>query len=69
MSGKRQNNQWELAYPSEDRGEAPKTDGAGTEPRRTERATESPADSQQLMEVVCQRENLASLGLRRVGVG
>jgi len=65
MSDKRQNNQWELAYPSEDRGEAPKADGAGTEPRKTKRATESPADSQQLMEVVCQRENLFE-ALRRV---
>lgn len=57
MSGKRQNTQLVLAFAEEDRGEAPKGLGEGTEPFTAKRRTESPAISEQLMEEVCEREN------------
>ncbi len=57
MSGKRQNIQLVLAFAEEDRGEAPKGLGEGTEPFTAKRGTESPAISEQLMEEVCEREN------------
>jgi RNA-directed DNA polymerase len=59
MSGKRQKNQQpQLAFMSESRGEAPMADVQGTEPRMAKRSTESPADIELLMETVCSRENL-----------
>ena len=58
MDGKRQKNQYPLAYPAESRGEAPRAAGAGTEPSTAERSTESPAGTESLMEAVCERENL-----------
>jgi len=57
MSGKRQNNQLVLAFAEEDRGEAPKGLGEGTEPPMAKREAESPAIGEQLMEEVCEREN------------
>ena len=59
MAGKRQKMiQLELALPLAGRGEAPKVNGKGTEPVTAERVTESPANSEQLMEAICQRDNL-----------
>ena len=43
MSGKRQNNQLVLAFAEEDRGEAPKGLGEGTESLAAKRKAESPA--------------------------
>jgi RNA-directed DNA polymerase len=57
MSGKRQNTQLVLAFAEEDRGEAPKGLGEGTEPFTAKRIAESPAISEPLMEEVCEREN------------
>lgn len=65
MSGERQNNQLELAFLEESRGEAPMASGQGTEPPAEERRTEDPADTEYLMEEVCQRENLGK-ALKRV---
>ncbi len=58
MSGKRQNNQWLLAFEASGRGEAPESASEGTEPQAATRATESPANTEQLMEEICRRENL-----------
>ena len=59
MTGKRQKMiQLELALPMASRGEAPKASGKGTEPVAAERATESPASGEQMMEEICQRDNL-----------
>jgi len=59
MTGKRQKMiQMQLALPEESRGEAPKASGGGTEPVMASRETESPAETERLMEEVCQRENL-----------
>lgn len=57
MSGKRQNNQLVLAFFEEDRGEAPKGLGEGTESLAAKRKAESPAIGEQLMEEVCERGN------------
>jgi hypothetical protein len=57
MSDKRQKNQLLLAFAEEDRGEAPKGLGGGTESLTAKRGTESPAIGEQLMEEVCGREN------------
>ena len=65
MSGERQNNQLELAFPEESRGEAPMVSRRGTEPHAEERKTEDPADTEYLMEEVCRRENLEK-ALKRV---
>jgi len=68
MSDKRQKNQPEqlgLAFPTADRGEAPKAVGQGTETLTAKRAHESPADTERLMEEVCERENCLQ-ALRRV---
>ena len=65
MSGKRQNNQLELAFMASGRGEAPKAAREGTDPPMATRGTESPADTERLMEEVCQRENLIK-ALRQV---
>jgi RNA-directed DNA polymerase len=68
MSGKRQKNQPEqlgLALTPECRSEAPKAGGQGTEPRTAKRMHESPADTERLMEEVCERENCQQ-ALKRV---
>lgn len=68
MSGKRQKNrpgQLELALNAEGPSEAPKAAGQGTEPHTAKRAPESPADTEGLMEEVCERENCQQ-ALRRV---
>jgi RNA-directed DNA polymerase len=59
VSGKRQKtNQLQLAFMSEGRGESPASGMGGTEPPAANRITESPADTESLMEAVCNRENL-----------
>src|SRR5215475_1668944 len=68
MSGERQKNRPEqlgLAFPAEGRGEAPRADGEGTETLTAKRMHESPADTERLMEEVCERENCQQ-ALRRV---
>lgn len=66
MTGQRQKMvQLRLAFPEEGRGEAPMTCGGGTEPVVASRDTESPAETERLMEEVCQRENLTE-ALKRV---
>lgn len=60
MSGQRQKTRPEqevLAFPPESRSEAPTAGGRGTETRMAKRETESPADTERLMEEVCQWEN------------
>jgi RNA-directed DNA polymerase len=57
MSDKRQKNQLMLAFAEENRGEAPKGLGEGTESLAVKRGTESPAIGEQMMEEVCEREN------------
>jgi len=57
MSDRRQKNQWSLAFPTAQRGEAPSAVGQGTESLRTKRPAESPATGESLMEVICEREN------------
>ena len=58
MSGKRQKIQFELAFMSESRGEAPRADVQGTEPPAAKREPESPAKDERLMEMICNRDNL-----------
>ena len=58
MSGKRQKTQYSLALEPTDRGEAPVGVCEGVEPLVAETAPESPAWTEQLMEKVCNRENL-----------
>ncbi len=60
MSDKRQKNQLQLAlaFGGEGRSEAPKARRGGTESLTAERRTESPTIKEQLMEEVCERENL-----------
>jgi RNA-directed DNA polymerase len=58
MGGKRQKNQMLLAFMQESRGEAPMAGMGGTEPPAAKRETESPAEDERLMEVVCNRENM-----------
>jgi len=65
VSGKRQTIQWELAFEASGRGEAPESAPEGTEPHAATRATESPADTERLMEEVCHRVNLTE-ALRHV---
>ncbi len=65
MSDRRQKSQRELAFPVEQRGEAPEAVGKGTETPMAERDTESPAMTDRLMEEVCERGN-AEKALRRV---
>jgi len=65
MGDKRQKNQLVLAFLEEDRGEAPKCLGEGTESSTGKRGTESPAITEQLMEEVCGRENCKQ-ALKRV---
>ena len=65
MAGRRQKIQLELAFPEAGRGEAPKAPEGGTEPAATRRQSKSPACGEQLMEEVCQRDNLRR-ALKRV---
>ena len=58
MSGKRQQIQYVLALEPVERGEAPLASSQGTEPLVAKPAPESPAVTEQLMEEVCNRENL-----------
>ena len=60
MSGQRQKNQPEqgvLAFPTESRSEAPKADGKGSETLVAKRRPESLAETERLMEEVCEWEN------------
>lgn len=65
MSNKRQKIQMDLAFASEDRGEAPKTDDEGIEVLTAKYDTESPAETERMMEEVCERENMKR-ALKRV---
>lgn len=67
MSDKRQKNQLQmlLAFTDEGRSEAPTARREGTETLTAKRTCESPASTEQLMEEVCDRENLKQ-ALRRV---
>lgn len=58
MSDKRQKIQLDLALFAGQRSEAPKTAAQGTESPMTEHRPENPASPEQLMEEVCQPENL-----------
>jgi RNA-directed DNA polymerase len=57
MSDKRQKNQLRLAFSEESRGEAPQAPGEGSETFTAKGMLESPANREQLMEEVCEREN------------
>jgi RNA-directed DNA polymerase len=65
MGRKRQNNQMELAFMAEGRGEAPTAAVEGLELSAAKHDTESPASTEHLMEEVCQRDNLKD-ALKRV---
>ena len=66
MDGKRQKMiQLELALPVEGKGEALKSTGEGTEPPAAMHEAESPAGCEQMMEAICQRDNLKR-ALKRV---
>ncbi|HET7438304.1 MAG TPA: group II intron reverse transcriptase/maturase, partial [Nitrospira sp.] len=58
MSGVRQNTQRRLAWAQEERGETPIAGDLGAEPVMARTEPESPAAMTQLMEKVCERENL-----------
>ena len=58
MSGKRRNIQYSLALEPRSRGEALGSGSGGTEPLVAKPGPESPALAEQLMEEVCDRENL-----------
>jgi len=58
MSGKRRKNQLLLAFMAEGRDEFPMAAIEGTEPRVAKRPSESPTQTDSLMEEVCQRDNL-----------
>jgi len=63
MDEKRQKTQYiqlELAFMGEQGGEAPRLDQQGIESPMARREPESPADDQQLMEEICERENLST---------
>jgi RNA-directed DNA polymerase len=65
MSDQRQNNQYRLAFLCEEGSEASGNAAAGTETLRAERATENRAENQQVMESICEQENLRE-ALKRV---
>jgi RNA-directed DNA polymerase len=65
MTVKQQKNQMRLAFPAEGRGDAPSAAGRGTEAVRAGYDTESQASPENLMEEVCQRDNLVK-ALKRV---
>ena len=58
MSGKRQKIQYSLALEPMGRGETPVSGCQGAEPPMAKPTPESPASAEQLMEEVCDRENL-----------
>jgi RNA-directed DNA polymerase len=58
MSGRQQKIQLELAFGGEGRGEAPTAPYKGTETLKAKPAPESPASDDNLMEEVCERDNL-----------
>jgi RNA-directed DNA polymerase len=60
MTGKRQKTQYSLALEPKDRGETPVVEHPRAEPFVAEPAPESPAVTEQLMEEVCDGENLQS---------
>ena len=60
MSGKRQNIQYSLVSESQERGEAPVGGYPRAEPLVAKPAPESPAVTEQLVEEVCDGENLQS---------
>src|SRR6202162_4509764 len=60
MSGKRQNIQYSLALEPKDRGETPVVEHPRAEPFVAKPIPESPAVTEQLMEEVCDGENLQS---------
>jgi RNA-directed DNA polymerase len=57
MDDRRQKNQLELAWGEEVKGAAPKLIPPGTESSAAKRGTENPANTEPLMEEVCEREN------------
>ncbi len=57
MSGRRQNSQLVLAFLGNGGGEAPEGTREGTEPSAAGRRDESPANNEQWIERVCEREN------------
>jgi len=65
MGDKRQKNQLELAFTVEQKGEARKPNGKGTESSLARYESESLAESERLMEVICEAKNLKQ-ALRRV---
>jgi RNA-directed DNA polymerase len=65
MGRKRRNNQLELAFMAESRGETSRAAIEGTELPVAKHDSESPASTEHLMEEVCQRENLQE-ALKRV---
>jgi RNA-directed DNA polymerase len=65
MSEERQKIQGQLAFPEEAKGEARRTEGEGTESLAAKRSTESPAETEGMMEEVVERENLKE-ALKRV---
>ena len=65
MSEERQKIQYELAFPATQRSEAPGIVAGGTEALAAKRGTESPAETERLMEEVVEGENLKE-ALRRV---
>jgi RNA-directed DNA polymerase len=66
MSDKRQKTRLRLAFDEETRSEAPQVPGEGSETPTAKRRNESPANNdEQLMEVVCERENCLQ-ALKRV---
>jgi RNA-directed DNA polymerase len=58
MSGQRPKIQLELAFPTEDPGEAPRTAGEGTEPHTATRTSQNPVPDVPLMEQIVERQNL-----------
>jgi RNA-directed DNA polymerase len=65
MGDKRQKNQLELAFAPEPKGEARRSDRTGTESSLAKYESESLAESERVMEVVCEPKNLKH-ALRRV---
>ena len=65
MSDKRLNNQLDLAFPTEDRGEALRAVEGSVESLAANRPVESPGIGEQLMEAVCEWSNIQQ-AVRRV---
>jgi RNA-directed DNA polymerase len=58
MQGLSQKRQFEVTFRTEDRSEAPKADPRGAEPCSATCYPERPAETDKLMEEVCERSNL-----------